>query len=81
MLVLLYTLNMFCSELMPCFKYCYFRFQFNYIMSKLITCQTVVSDPSCFGVLDVGVVALEEERPKEAFEPPPAREWQPDDVL
>ncbi|XXG79585.1 hypothetical protein AAC387_Pa09g0621 [Persea americana] len=30
---------------------------------------------------DAGAVAIEEERPEEAFEPPPAREWQPDDVL
>ena len=45
------------------------------------TCQTVVSDPSCFGVLEAGVVAPEEKRPEEAFEPPPAREWQPDNVL
>ena len=59
----------------------YFRFQLNYIMSKLITCQTVVSDPSCFGVLDASAVALEEEHPEEAFEPPPAGEWQPDNVL
>ena len=49
-------------------------------MSKLITCQT-----SCltflFWCLDAGAVAIAEERPEEAFEPPPAREWQPDDVL
>ncbi|KAJ8649271.1 hypothetical protein MRB53_002294 [Persea americana] len=28
-----------------------------------------------------GAVGIAEERPEEAFEPPPAREWQPDDVL
>ncbi|XXG53552.1 hypothetical protein AAC387_Pa03g1635 [Persea americana] len=28
-----------------------------------------------------GAVAIAEERPEEALEPPPAREWQPDDVL
>ena len=50
-------------------------------MFKLITCQTVVSNPFYFGVLDAGAVAPEEERQEEAFEPPPAREWQPDDVL
>ena len=41
--------------------------------------------PSCltllFWCLDAGAVAIAEERPEEAFEPPPAREWQPDDVL
>ena len=50
-------------------------------MSKLITCQTVVSDPFLLWRLDAGAVAPEEEGPEEAFEPPPAREWQPDDVL
>ena len=50
-------------------------------MSKLITCQTVVSDPFLFWCLDAGAIAIAEERPEEAFEPPPAREWQPDDVL
>ena len=49
-------------------------------MSKLFTCQTVVSDPFVW-CLDVGADAIAEERPEEAFEPPPAREWQPDDVL
>ena len=41
--------------------------------------------PSCliplFWCLDAGAVDIAEERPEEAFEPPPAREWQPDDVL
>ena len=52
-----------------------------YFMPKLITCLTVMSDPFCFGILDASAVAPEEEHPEEAFEPPPAREWQPDDVL
>ena len=50
-------------------------------MSKLFTCQTVVSDLSLFWCLDAGAVDISKERPEEAFEPPPAREWQPDDVL
>ena len=34
-----------------------------------------------FWWLDAGDAAFEEERPEEAVEQPPAREWQPDDVL
>ncbi|XXG47595.1 hypothetical protein AAC387_Pa02g2219 [Persea americana] len=41
--------------------------------------------PSCliplFWCLDAGAVVIAEERSEEAFEPLPAREWQPDDVL
>ena len=49
-------------------------------MLKLITFQTVVSDLFAL-VSDAGAVAHEEEHPEEAFEPPPAREWQPNHVL
>ncbi|TCZ76713.1 hypothetical protein [Lysobacter sp. N42] len=81
MLVLLYILNMFCLDSCHVLSIDYFRFQLIYIMSKLITCQTVVSDPFLWYSGPAPVIAFEEEPEGAVDEPQRLVEWQADDVM